>query len=94
MQVGPPEPLMPISLAGYVCTSQPAARSRPAAVSGIAVGDDDDARGDGQDIAAERRELGVGDRQEPDPQLVQELVQPDRQQGQDRRRPGRPRPVR
>ena len=65
MQVGPPEPLIPISVAGYVWTSQPAAASA-ADVRRVALRQDHDARPDGQHVAAERRELLVGHLDEPD----------------------------
>ena len=66
MHVGPPDPLIPTSVAGYVWTSHPAA-VRAAAVSRIALGDDDDAGPNSQHVAAQRRELRVGHLDEADP---------------------------
>jgi len=43
---------------------------------------DDDAGADRQHVAAERRELLVGDLDEPDPEVAEQLPQPDRQQRQ------------
>ena len=59
-QVGPPEPLIPISVAGYVWTSQPAAASARGR-GRVALGHDHDPRPDREDVAAERRELLVRD---------------------------------
>ena len=93
MQVGPPDPLIPISLAGYVWTSQPARRQRGGGPR-IALGDDHDARADGEHVAAERRELVVRDLDEPDPEVPEELQQPHRAAAAGRRRRGRRRPAR
>ena len=78
-QVGPPPPLRPISAAceGMDLASrclEGAPRPR------VAVGDDHDPRPDRQDVAAQRRELILGDRDEPDPQVTQQLPQARRQE--------------
>src|SRR6187397_740702 len=48
----------------------------------VALGQDDDAGSDRQDVAPERRELLVRDLEQADPEVAEELPQADRQQRQ------------
>ena len=75
MQVGPPEPFTPISRGGIrvdLAAGRCSARGGPR----IALGHDDDAGPDGQDVAAERRELLLRDLDEPDAEVAQQLLRP------------------
>ena len=81
MQVGPPEPLIPISVGGYVWTSQPAAASA-ADVPGLPSARITTPGRTASTLQPERRELLVGHLDHPDPELAEQRPQPDRQQRQ------------
>ena len=77
-QVGPPPPLRPISAASKAWTSHPAASSARR-VRGFRRRRPDPGP-DRQDVAAERRELLLGDGDKPDPQLTQQFPEAGRQE--------------
>ena len=81
MQVGPPGAVDPdlgrrvgvdLAAGGRQCRRGPR----------VPLGEDDDPRAHGQDVAAERRELLVGHLDQPDPELAEQRPQPDREERQ------------